>query len=79
MAGCPCTVVQDGEIVATSETDTVVTVKRGQKPLHVAHGERVTEYEPEITAAGWMDIIFIDFGVSGSLNGALWGYSEVTE
>lgn len=71
--------VQDAEIVAMVESESHVTVKRSQKPLHVACGERVTEYEPEITAAGWLDIIFVDFGVSGRLSGALWGYSEVKE
>lgn len=79
ISGGPCTVVQDAELVAMVESESHVTVQRSQKPLHVACGERVTEYKPEVTAAGWTSIGLIDFGLVDYLTGALWGYSEVKE
>jgi len=73
--GQVCHITRSGVALGTVGTDSqTITIQRSGDPLHVECGESVQVIEPNINAAGYTSIFWLDFGLIDFISGALWEY-----
>lgn len=75
--GQVCEVMQDGQPIGTvRQAESMLVVRRMNKPVNLVCDEFVTVYRPAINKAGYTSIMFIDFGLVDYITGALWSYEQ---
>jgi len=74
-SGQVCNVTRSGVAIGTVGTDSpAITIRRSRDPLVVECEESVQVIEPNINAAGYTSIFWLDFGLVDFITGALWEY-----
>lgn len=66
----------DESTTITPERKTVVVAKSNRDIVIDCGESMVATLDPDVSAAGWTSILWVDFGIVDSLSGALWAYPE---